>query len=150
MARPDLARELHQQVQTSVNAGAKLHGTMANPDKAPWYPAGVLTHVNPLMPATTEELFGPVATVMKAESTGHAIALANDTAYGLGASIWTEDLDLAWSLEPELQVGALFINELVRSDFRVPFGGVKQSGYGKELGKAGMLEFCNVKSIWQS
>jgi succinate-semialdehyde dehydrogenase/glutarate-semialdehyde dehydrogenase len=80
---------------------------------------------------------------------GHARHLANDSVYGLGASIWTEDPELAWSLEPELNLGSLFINEMVKSDFRIPFGGVKQSGFGRELGRAGMLEFCNVKTIWQ-
>lgn len=150
MARPDLATSLADQVSQSVKMGATLHGTMPDPDQFPWYPAAVLSNLNPLMPAANEELFGPVASVFKADSVAHALAIANDTAYGLGASIWTDDLDLAWSVEPQLNVGTVFINELVKSDFRIPFGGVKQSGFGRELGRAGILEFCNVKSIWQS
>lgn len=150
MARPDLATSLADQVSQSVKMGATLHGTMPGTDKFPWYSAAVLSNLNPLMPAANEELFGPVASVFKADSVAHALAIANDTAYGLGASIWTDDLDLAWSVEPQLNVGTVFINELVKSDFRIPFGGVKQSGFGRELGRAGILEFCNVKSIWQS
>lgn len=150
MARPDLATSLADQVSQSVKMGATLHGTMPGTEQFPWYSAAVLSNLNPLMPAANEELFGPVASVFKADSVAHALAIANDTAYGLGASIWTDDLDLAWSVEPQLNVGTVFINELVKSDFRIPFGGVKQSGFGRELGRAGILEFCNVKSIWQS
>lgn len=150
MARPDLAQHLYQQVKKSLDAGAEWHGSgpLTEPTNA-WFPAGVLSEVNPLMPAYSEELFGPVAVVLKAIDEDHAVHLANDTPYGLGVCVTTDDVDLAMSLEPKLQVGSFFLNEIVRSDFRMPFGGVKQSGFSRELGRAGLLEFCNIKTIWQ-
>ena len=95
-----------------------------------------------------EETFGPVGAVLVARDAEHAIALANDCQFGLGASIWTRDADRAVALAARIETGSVFINEIVKSDPRLPFGGVKRSGYGRELAEFGIREFVNVKSIW--
>jgi succinate-semialdehyde dehydrogenase/glutarate-semialdehyde dehydrogenase len=120
------------------------------PDQAGfWYPPTVLTDVKPGMPAYEEELFGPVAVILPADDEQHALALANDTKFGLGAAVFTRDTARGERIaREELAAGACFVNTFVRSDPRLPFGGIKQSGYGRELGPFGLREFVNVKAVY--
>jgi succinate-semialdehyde dehydrogenase/glutarate-semialdehyde dehydrogenase len=108
----------------------------------------VLDGVAPASPAATEELFGPVAALFEFDDEAEALALANGTRYGLGASLWTRDLDRARRLAAEIEAGSVFVNAMVRSDPRLPFGGVKDSGFGRELGPEGLDAFVNLKTIW--
>jgi acyl-CoA reductase-like NAD-dependent aldehyde dehydrogenase len=108
----------------------------------------VLADVRPGVPAFDEETFGPVAAVIAAKDADEAIRLANQSRYGLGASIWTEDLALAERIAGEIDSGCVFVNGAVKSDPRLPFGGVKNSGYGRELSDFGIREFVNVKTVW--
>jgi len=148
MARLDLREVLVQQIKQSVEMGAKIAlGGKAGTGKGYFMQPTILTDVTPNMPAFDEELFGPVATVILAENERHAIELANTSKYGLGASLWTTDLTKASRLAKQLQVGSVFINGMVQSNVHLPFGGTKKSGYGRELGIAGLLEFVNLKSI---
>lgn len=104
-----------------------------------------------MLPAHTsfrEELFGPVASIIRARDAAHAVALANDTEFGLGASVWTQDMALARGMMRDIDAGAIFINGMVASDARLPFGGIKKSGYGRELGSYGIREFTNMKTFW--
>lgn len=148
-ARYDLRDKLHQQVMTSIEAGAKclLGGTIPNMDGA-YYPPTVLTDVSAGMPAYDEELFGPVAAIISVENEQEAIRIANDTSFGLGAAIFTQNLEKAETIAVQhLQAGMCFVNGLVKSDPRLPFGGIKESGYGRELSAFGIREFVNVKSV---
>ncbi|UTF54923.1 NAD-dependent succinate-semialdehyde dehydrogenase [Natronosalvus rutilus] len=148
-AREDLVEDLHEQVEASVDAGADLACGGGPMDREGWYyPPTVLAEPPMDSPAATEEVFGPVAAVFRAEDEADAIEMANDTHYGLGASIWTADLERGEGLAREIDAGCVFVNELVKSDPRVPFGGVKASGYGRELGKEGIHEFVNRKTVW--
>jgi succinate-semialdehyde dehydrogenase/glutarate-semialdehyde dehydrogenase len=149
-ARSDLRDELHQQVEKSVEKGATLALGGEIPDKAgAWYPPTVLTDVKPGMPAYDEETFGPVAAIIAARDEEEAIRIANDTSFGLGAAVFTQDLERGQKLaENELQAGACFVNALVKSDPRLPFGGIKESGYGRELSYLGIREFVNAKTIY--
>lgn len=149
MARHDLRDELHEQVQKSVQAGAQCILGGEIPDHAgAMYPATVLVNVKPGMPAYDEELFGPVASVIKVSSEAEAIRVANDSDFGLGSAIFSRDTARAEQLAiHEMEAGACFINHFVKSDPRLPFGGVKQSGYGRELGSYGIREFVNVKTV---
>ncbi|MEL7333788.1 MAG: aldehyde dehydrogenase family protein, partial [Cyanobacteria bacterium J06560_2] len=113
-----------------------------------FYPPTILSAIPPGTPADQEEFFGPVALVFRVPDIKSAIALANSTAFGLGASAWTTDLNEQQQLINELDAGAVFINGLVKSDPRLPFGGIKTSGYGRELGRYGLLEFVNAKTVW--
>jgi len=150
MARMDLRDTLHEQVTRSVEQGAQCLLGGEIPDRpGAWYPPTVLTGVRPGMPAFDEELFGPVAAVVTAEDEEQAILLANRSDYGLGASVYTKDTARGEEIAARrLQAGACFVNGLVRSDPRVPFGGIKQSGYGRELGAFGIREFVNIKTVW--
>lgn len=150
MARHDLRDELHSQVQQSQNAGAHclVGGFIPNNDGA-FYPPTVLTHVKKEMPAYDQELFGPVAAIIHANDENHAIEIANDTSYGLGGGIFTEDNDRGlYIAEFLLQSGACFVNTYTKSDPRLPFGGIKESGYGRELSHMGIMEFVNSKTVW--
>jgi succinate-semialdehyde dehydrogenase/glutarate-semialdehyde dehydrogenase len=148
-ARVDLRDQLSSQVSSSVDRGAKLKcGGAAPAEKGAWYPPTVLVDVAEGMPAADEELFGPAAAVIRAKDEAHAIAIANKSDYGLGASLWTADLARARRLAPEIEAGAVFVNGLVKSDPRLPFGGIKDSGFGRELGREGILEFMNTKTVW--
>lgn len=148
-AREDLMETLHEQVEDSVEAGATLElGGEPLDREGNYYPPTVLTDVPEDAPASAEEVFGPAAAVFRVESEEEAISLANDTSYGLGASIWTEDLDRGDRLAREIDAGLVYVNELVKSDPRVPFGGVKDSGYGRELAHFGIQEFVNKKTVW--
>jgi succinate-semialdehyde dehydrogenase/glutarate-semialdehyde dehydrogenase len=150
LARLDLRENLHRQVTESVAAGARLVAGGVLPEgRGAYYPVTLLADVRPGMPAYGEETFGPVAAVIAARDEAEALAIANDTAYGLGASVYTADLARGERIAREvLDAGACFVNGLVKSDPRLPFGGVKQSGYGRELSGYGMREFVNVKTVW--
>lgn len=148
MARADLRATLQGQVERSLAAGAVARlGGRALPHPCGW-PATVLTGVRPGMPAWDEELFGPVASVIVVEDDAQAIAVANATAFGLGASVWSCDREHGEAVARQLQAGAVFVNALVRSDVRLPFGGTKQSGFGRELAEHGIREFVNIRSMW--
>ncbi len=149
LAREDLLLELDEQVKKSVEMGAKiLTGGERLPGEGFYYPATVLTGVKKGMPAYDEELFGPVAAVIRAKDEEEAIGIANDSEFGLGASLWTTDIEKAKSLAQEIEAGSVFINGLVKSDPRLPFGGIKKSGYGRELSHYGIKEFVNIKTVW--
>ncbi|MGC1302324.1 MAG: NAD-dependent succinate-semialdehyde dehydrogenase [Caulobacteraceae bacterium] len=141
--------EIHDQVRGSVEKGARvlLGGEIPSRSGA-WYPATVLTNVEPGQPAHDEEVFGPVAAVIEAEDEAHAIRIANDSEFGLGSGVLTGDLARGERIAAEeLEAGMSFVNQNVRSDSRLPFGGVKHSGYGREVAHYGLLEFVNVKSV---
>ena len=149
LAREDLLLELHQQVESSVKLGAKLlTGGKRLDRQGYYYPPTVLTNVKKGMPAYEQELFGPVASVISAKNADDAINIANDSDFGLGASLWTGDINKAKLLASEIDSGSVFINGLVKSDPRLPFGGIKLSGYGRELSHYGIKEFVNIKTVW--
>jgi succinate-semialdehyde dehydrogenase/glutarate-semialdehyde dehydrogenase len=151
MAREDLVAEIDHQVEASVNLGAKiLTGGVRPATKGSFYEPTILTHVKPGMPGFDEELFGPVASVISARDSSDAINIANNSRFGLGASLWTQDRDQAWQLARKIETGAVFVNAMVASHPKVPFGGIKDSGYGRELSYLGIREFMNAKSIWVS
>jgi len=149
MAREDLARNVIRQINRSVRRGAKV---IVGGNRPKWKGAFVnptlLTDVKPGMPAFDEEIFGPVAAVISAKDDEDVLHLANKTAYGLGASIWSEDIERATRVAKQLNCGSVFINSMVKSDPRLPFGGVNRSGYGRELSIHGLREFVNVKTVW--
>jgi succinate-semialdehyde dehydrogenase/glutarate-semialdehyde dehydrogenase len=149
LARADLRDELHRQVRESLQAGALcVTGGEALPGPGYFYAPTILDGVKPGMPAYEQELFGPVASVIRAADEHEALRLANDNRYGLGGSVWTRDGAHGERFARALQTGMGFVNGVVHSDPRLPFGGVKCSGYGRELGAAGIREFVNVKTIW--
>ncbi len=149
-ARNDLRDELHQQVLASVKKGAKLLLGGVIPDmKGAYYPPSVLSDVTPGMPAYDEELFGPVAALIRAKDEKDGIRIANDTSFGLGAAVFTSNLERGERIaKEELNAGCCFVNEFVKSDPRLPFGGVKESGYGRELSLFGIKEFVNIKTVY--
>ena len=148
MARADLLENLQRQVDTSVTAGARLLFLGEAPqDVGLFYPPSVLTDVRPGMPAFDEEVFGPVVTLIPVADDAEAISLANQSAYGLGAAVFTQDIERAKRLAHQLECGACFINDFVKSDPRLPFGGIKRSGYGREMSAIGIREFVNVKTV---
>jgi succinate-semialdehyde dehydrogenase / glutarate-semialdehyde dehydrogenase len=150
-ARDDLRASLHHQVDESVKRGAKLLlGGRIPEGRGAFYPPTVLDGVQRGMPAFDEETFGPVAAVIRAQDEADAIRLANDSPFGLGASLWTHDRQRAERVVGEIEAGCVFVNELVKSDPRLPFGGVKRSGYGRELSEYGIREFVNIKSVWMA
>jgi len=148
MARADLRDEIHAQVTRSIDAGASLLLGGVPGAGACHYPATILDHVVPGMPAYAEELFGPAAAILRARDAEDALRLANDTDFGLGASVWTRDLAQGEALARRLQAGATFVNAIVRSDVRLPFGGTKTSGFGRELAEHGIHEFMNIKTVY--
>jgi succinate-semialdehyde dehydrogenase/glutarate-semialdehyde dehydrogenase len=149
LARRDLRDALHRQVAESVARGARLLlGGEVPPGPGAFYPPTVLADVRPGMPAWGEELFGPVAAVIGARDEAEAVRIANDSPFGLGAAVFSRDLERAERIAArELEAGCAFVNAPVRSDPRLPFGGVKDSGYGRELGTFGLREFVNVKTV---
>ncbi len=150
LARADLRRLVAAQVEDALLHGAvDVLGSPCPTGAGFFYPATVLDHVSPACRVYHEEVFGPVATVLRAKDEADAIRLANDTPFGLGASIYSADLAKAEALAAELEVGSVFINRHTSSDVRLPFGGVKASGYGRELSEFGLYEFVNVKTYWQ-
>ena len=151
LAREDLLLELDKQVQDSVKLGARcLLGGRRADRPGSFYEPTMLVDVRKGMPAYDEEVFGPVASVVVAEDDQDALRLANDTSYGLGASLWTRDVRRGKELANRIEAGMVFINGFTKSDHRLPFGGVKCSGYGRECGRYGMLEFVNIKTVWAS
>jgi acyl-CoA reductase-like NAD-dependent aldehyde dehydrogenase len=149
MARADLREQLETQVTTSVKAGARLLTGGHRAEGAGWfYEPTVITNVNDSMPVLSQEVFGPVAVMQTARDASSAVAMANDSVFGLSAMLWTADMDRARAMASQLEVGSVFINSVTASDPRVPVGGVKLSGYGRELGRAGMLELCNLQTVW--
>lgn len=149
LARKDLAEDLEKQVQASLDKGAEvvLDGGRAGKDNAYFKPM-ILKNVKPGMPAYDEEMFGPVAAVMVVKDEAEAIKIANDSRYGLGGAVWTRDPARGLRVARQVETGAMFVNALVHSSPEMPFGGIKKSGYGRELSYLGIREFVNQKSIW--
>jgi len=149
MARADLRQQLHDQVVKSVAAGAKvLCGGVMPKGTGFYYPPTVLGNVKPGMAAFDEELFGPVAALIVAKDEAEALYLANRSDYGLGSTIFTNNVPRAEALGSQINAGCVFINGMVKSDPRLPFGGIKHSGYGRELSQMGIHEFVNAKTVW--
>ena len=146
MAREDLAEELEQQVNKSIDLGAKI--ILGNKRNKAYYEPTIITDVTEDMPVFKEETFGPVAAVIKAKDNEDAIKLAANSRFGLGTMIFTENTDNIYNYIGDIPDGALFINDMVKSDPRLPFGGTKASGYGRELSKEGILEFVNKKTVY--
>jgi succinate-semialdehyde dehydrogenase / glutarate-semialdehyde dehydrogenase len=148
-ARTDLRDEVHRQVAASVAAGARLLlGGNLPAGPGAFYPPTVLADVRKGMPAFDEEVFGPAAAVVPVKDEDEAVSAANDTAFGLGAAVFTRDLQRGRRVAARLEAGSVFVNAGVKSDPRLPFGGVKESGYGRELGEFGIREFVNVKTVY--
>jgi succinate-semialdehyde dehydrogenase/glutarate-semialdehyde dehydrogenase len=149
MARHDLRDELHQQVLDGIGKGARVvTGCAPDAGAGAFYQASVLDHVQPDMRAYHEELFGPVAVIIRARDATDALRIANDSVYGLGGSVWCGDPVRGESVARQLQCGCAFVNGMVKSDPRLPFGGIKHSGYGRELSCLGIREFVNAKTLW--
>ncbi|MCL4138344.1 UNVERIFIED_CONTAM: hypothetical protein GTU68_043740 [Idotea baltica] len=148
LARPDILSQLEHQISQSIKMGAiiKCGGSRAQSEGNFFNPT-LLINVNSKMPVFQEEVFGPVASIIIAENTQHAIELANESDFGLGAAVWTEDPDKALRVARQIQCGTIAINGMVASRPEMPFGGIKNSGFGRELSAHGLLEFVNIKSI---
>lgn len=150
LATPDLLKEIDAQVQACVKSGAKVliggHPLLDRPGN--FYPPTIIKDIPPGSPSALEEFFGPVAMLFRVPDIDAAIALANATPFGLGASAWTTNAQESDRLIAEIEAGAVFINSMVKSDPRLPFGGIKRSGYGRELSIQGIQEFVNVKTVW--
>lgn len=149
MAKVKLRDELHEQVMRTIEQGAELKMGGVIPDKpGAWYPSTVLSNVKKGMAAFSEELFGPVATIISAKDEEEAIAIANDTEFGLGGAVFTRDMEKGRRLaRDEIDTGTCVVNGFVKSDPRLPFGGIKKSGYGREIGEFGIHEFVNIKTV---
>ena len=149
MARTDLRDELHQQVVDSIKAGA-VAATGCEPIDGPgaYYKASILDNVKEGMRAYSEELFGPVAIVIRVKDEAEALQVANSSVFGLGSSVWTQDTARGEAVALKLQAGCSFVNGFVKSDARLPFGGIKRSGFGRELSHHGIKEFVNAKTVW--
>jgi succinate-semialdehyde dehydrogenase/glutarate-semialdehyde dehydrogenase len=151
LARMDLREQVHQQVQETIRQGAKLLVGGRIPDgPGAYYPPTVLTGVRPGMAAFDEEVFGPIAAIIEANDEIDAIALANQSPFGLGSAVFTNDKPRADRIAREIEAGSVFVNALVKSDPRLPFGGVKKSGYGRELSWFGIREFVNIKTVYHA
>jgi acyl-CoA reductase-like NAD-dependent aldehyde dehydrogenase len=149
MARADLRDQLERQIAVSLEAGATLLTGGHRPAGNGWfYEPTVLTNVTRAMPVVADETFGPVAALLTVQNHREAIALANDSRFGLSAMLWSRDTARAQELARQLEVGSVFVNSVTASDPRLPVGGVKLSGYGRELGRTGMLELCNLQTVW--
>lgn len=149
MAREDLRAGLHTQVRDALQHGARaVCGGAPLDGPGYYYPATVLDGITPAMRAWREELFGPVASVIRVKDEAEALQVANGSPYGLGSSVWTRDTARGEAMARQLAAGSAFVNGMVKSDPRLPFGGVKQSGYGRELSQHGIREFVNAKTVW--
>ncbi|SFI49927.1 NAD-dependent succinate-semialdehyde dehydrogenase [Nitrosomonas sp. Nm34] len=149
MARPDLRDVLHAQVERSLAIGATLviGGEFVGTQGA-YYAPTILDQVRPGMPAFDEELFGPVAVMVRVKNAEEAIRLANQSPFGLGGSVWTRDVARGEAIARQIQAGSVFVNSIVKSDPRLPFGGIRESGFGRELSYHGIREFVNIKTLW--
>ena len=149
MARLDLLENINHQVRKSIEMGARLicGGNIVEGDGF-FYQPTILTNVKKGMPVYDEETFGPVSVIIRVKNAEEAIKVANDSIYGLGASIWTNDLSRGEAVARKIEAGAVFVNGMTKSDARMPFGGTKKSGYGRELASYGIKEFLNIKTIW--
>lgn len=151
MARADLREQLEAQVAASVRAGARVLAGASRGESPGWfYLPTVLDAVTPDMPVVAQETFGPVAALQAVRDAEEAVALCNASDFGLSTMLWTADLDRARELARRFEVGSVFVNSVTASDPRLPVGGVKLSGYGRELGRAGMLELCNLQTVWMA
>ena len=151
LARADLRTQLHEQVKRTLEiGGVSLLGCQTMNGPGYFYTPSVIDHAPTDSPARQEELFGPVAVVVRAQDEADALRIANETRFGLGASIWSRDTERAERLLSEIQAGLTFVNCIVKSDPRLPFGGVKASGFGRELSFHGIREFCQARTIWIS
>lgn len=148
LAREDLRDRLEDQIARSAAAGTRILQRGSAPERGFYSATGILESPGPESPAWNEELFGPVAVLLPFEDERDAVRIANATPYGLGSSLWTADPARAERLIPEIEAGAVFVNGITKSDPRVPFGGAKSSGFGRELGPDGLLEFTNRKTVW--
>jgi succinate-semialdehyde dehydrogenase/glutarate-semialdehyde dehydrogenase len=149
LARSDLVEDLEKQVRESVRMGARpAVGGGRVEGRGYFFQPTVLTGVTREMPVFREETFGPVAAVIRVRDEKEAIEVANDTVYGLGSNLWTGDVERGRRLAAEIEAGLVFVNGMVASDARLPFGGVKRSGYGRELSQLGIVEFMNVQTVW--
>lgn len=146
MAKDNLAEELEEQLQKSVNAGAKI--IVGGERQGTFFEPTIVTQVTPNMPLFKEETFGPILSVTPFKTEKEAVELSNNSQFGLGVSLFSKDIDRMIKLIPEFEEGAVFINELVKSDPRLPFGGINTSGYGRELSKEGIREFVNLKTVY--
>jgi succinate-semialdehyde dehydrogenase/glutarate-semialdehyde dehydrogenase len=148
-ARRDLRDSLHEQVERTVAGGARLLlGGQVPEGRGAFYPPTVLTDVPKGTPAYDDELFGPVAAIMAARDESDAVRIANDSSFGLGSAVFTRDPARGERLAAQIEAGNCFVNASVKSDPRLPFGGVKESGYGRELGVFGIREFVNIKTVY--
>ena len=151
LARPDLVETLEHQVERTLAAGARAAlGGGRRPGAGCFFEPTILVGVEPGMAAFDEETFGPVAAVTRVRGAEHAVELANASDYGLGASLWTGDRERSLELAARIEAGSVFINGIVKSDPRLPFGGIKLSGYGRELAGEGIREFVNIKTVWRA
>jgi succinate-semialdehyde dehydrogenase / glutarate-semialdehyde dehydrogenase len=150
LARADLVDDLERQVKESVKKGAKVltGGKRRDDNGGYFFEPTVLTGVRPGMPVFSEETFGPVAAVIRVRDAEEALKVANDTEFGLGSSIWTKDVERGEMMAERVEAGLVFVNGMVASDARLPFGGVKRSGYGRELSSHGIREFTNIQTVW--
>jgi succinate-semialdehyde dehydrogenase/glutarate-semialdehyde dehydrogenase len=149
LARKDLLDTLDRQLRGSLQKGARLlTGGRRRPGRGYYFEPTVIDEVTPDMPAACEEVFGPVAALLRASDEEEAVRLANCSPYGLGANLWTGDLSRARSMARDIEAGQIFVNGMVMSDPRLPFGGVKRSGYGRELSEFGIREFVNIQTVW--
>ncbi len=149
IAREDLREELDTQVKQSIEKGAvALCGGKKISGEGFYFEPTILANLKKGMPAYDDEIFGPVASLIKAKDENEAVEIANDSVFGLGASLWTSDLNKAKTLAAKIESGSVFINGMVKSDPRLPFGGIKNSGYGRELAHYGIKEFVNIKTVW--
>ena len=150
LANESILGTLKEQVQRAVDAGAQIltGGTTDPAQSGSFYPPTILVNLSPQSPVAQEEFFGPVALVFRVSTLDAAIELANATEFGLGASAWTQDKTERDRFIRDLEAGSVFINGMVKSDPRLPFGGIKTSGYGRELSDVGIHEFVNIKTVW--
>ncbi len=148
MAREDLVEQLEKQIADSVAMGATIVTGGERIPNTLYYKPTLMVNVTPEMPVYREETFGPVSVVIPAKDAEDAVQIANQTTLGLGASLWTTNLELAEKMAKKIEAGAVFINGMTKSDPRLPFGGIKKSGFGRELGSYGIKEFLNIKTVW--
>ena len=150
LARADLVDDLERQVKESVKKGARVltGGKRLDGNGGYFFEPTVLTDVRPGMPVYNEETFGPVAAVIRVRDAEEALRVANDTEFGLGSSVWTKDVERGEMMAERIEAGLVFVNGMVASDARLPFGGVKRSGYGRELSSYGIREFTNIQTVW--